>query len=378
MQASLTPRLSFCAIVKNECHNLPRCLASVQPYVDEIVIVDTGSKDGTPEVAMQYGAKVSHFTWCNDFAAARNYAVAQASGDWILTLDADEELVVESQDFRDQLTLQPDVLIYLLPLTEADNQANLTPLQAARVFRNMPTQLMYEGYFHEQLMYQQRFPQRNQVSSLKSLKVLHYGYAEDLRLQKHRNRNLPLLEHIRQEQGLSLRLLHNLATMYEDTGQADKAQQCYSEAFERLMPLVSQGRLPNDCRGIPELLYMLGVQAFNQEDYDTTILLCKRGLEWWPSSVPLVHLTGLLLRELGFLLGAVAYFEHSIQLYREHNFYKEGLPFEQSFMTTYPAYEMGCVYAELEQWQEAVAAFELALSFDPSFGPAKEQLEGIK
>jgi glycosyltransferase involved in cell wall biosynthesis len=55
------PFLSLCAIVKNESENLGRCLASVQPYVDEIIVVDTGSEDGTPEIASQYGAKVGYF-----------------------------------------------------------------------------------------------------------------------------------------------------------------------------------------------------------------------------------------------------------------------------------------------------------------------------
>lgn len=55
-------------IVKNERENLPRCLSSVQPYVDEIVIVDTGSQNGTPELALEYGAKVFYFEWCDNLA----------------------------------------------------------------------------------------------------------------------------------------------------------------------------------------------------------------------------------------------------------------------------------------------------------------------
>jgi glycosyltransferase involved in cell wall biosynthesis len=96
--------LSFVAIVKNEAQNLDRCLASVKPYVDELIVVDTGSTDETIAIAQQYGAKVSHFEWCDDFALARNYACSLASGDWILTLDADEELEVSQENWTTQLS----------------------------------------------------------------------------------------------------------------------------------------------------------------------------------------------------------------------------------------------------------------------------------
>jgi tetratricopeptide (TPR) repeat protein len=77
-------------IVKNEEDHLPRCLASVQGLADEVVVVDTGSTDRTVEIAQSFGAKVGHFTWCDDFAAARNESLRQCTGDWVLILDADE------------------------------------------------------------------------------------------------------------------------------------------------------------------------------------------------------------------------------------------------------------------------------------------------
>ncbi|MDE3196043.1 MAG: glycosyltransferase family 2 protein, partial [Acidobacteriota bacterium] len=80
-------------IVKNERARLPRCLDSVGDLCREIVIVDTGSTDGTREVAMSYGARVSSYDFAViDFAAARNYALDRATGRWVLVLDADEVL----------------------------------------------------------------------------------------------------------------------------------------------------------------------------------------------------------------------------------------------------------------------------------------------
>lgn len=86
--------LSVCLITSNEEHNLPRALRSIEGIADEIVIVDCGSRDHTQEIAAAHGAKVIVRAWTN-FAAQKNCAASAASNDWILSLDADEELSTE-------------------------------------------------------------------------------------------------------------------------------------------------------------------------------------------------------------------------------------------------------------------------------------------
>lgn len=86
------PKISVVMIVKNESECLSKCLESVKSF-DEIIICDTGSEDNTVEIAKKYTDKVfEDFTWCDDFAAARNHALAKATGDWVLSIDADEYL----------------------------------------------------------------------------------------------------------------------------------------------------------------------------------------------------------------------------------------------------------------------------------------------
>jgi tetratricopeptide (TPR) repeat protein len=87
------PRLSLCLIARDEEELLAGCLESVRGLVDELVVVDTGSVDGTADVARRGGARVVEHAWRDDFADARNASVRAASGDWILVLDADERLV---------------------------------------------------------------------------------------------------------------------------------------------------------------------------------------------------------------------------------------------------------------------------------------------
>ncbi len=89
--------LSLCMIARNEAPMLAPCLFGIKPLVDEIILIDTGSQDRTADIGRLFGAKVHAFTWCDDFAAARNFALSKASGQWILVLDADE--VIAPADF---------------------------------------------------------------------------------------------------------------------------------------------------------------------------------------------------------------------------------------------------------------------------------------
>ncbi|MBD1921232.1 glycosyltransferase [Microcoleus sp. FACHB-831] len=377
LDASPKPILSLCMIVKNERENLPRCLASVKSYVDEIIVVDTGSQDNTPEIALKYGAKISYFEWCDDFAAARNYAISQAAGEWILMLDADEELVVKSNNFREKLTYKSKIIAYSLSLKDAYDGAKIIGGWHVRLFRNL-TDITYVGRFHEFLKYQNQSISQDQCSYLEeSLAILHYGYGKGKLLQKHINRNIPLLESIRQEEGLDLMLLHALAEAYQKTQQMEKVKECYSDAWEKLLPSLLDGTRPQEFRSVTTWAYNLGLEALKQKDYETVRLLCHRGLEWCPNFPPLLQLGGITLAELGFLLGAIPYFERCLQLGQDGSYYK-GEPFNPNVMTSHAAYNLGCVYMDMQHWQEALAAFELALSFDANFIAAREKIDKIK
>ncbi len=85
-------KLSVCLITKNEEANLARCLESLRGLWDELIVVDTGSTDRTVEIAHSFGARLFHFTWQDDFSLARNFCISQATGDWILSIDADESI----------------------------------------------------------------------------------------------------------------------------------------------------------------------------------------------------------------------------------------------------------------------------------------------
>jgi tetratricopeptide (TPR) repeat protein len=359
-------------IVKNEQQNLARCLASVRSQVDEMIVVDTGSEDGTIAIAQQYGAQIKHFQWCDDFAAARNFAIAQASGKWILMLDADEELVVEFEGWREQLSLEQTALAYWIPLTDL-HQA-MTNLPTLRLFCNLPD-LRYGGRYHEQLLYREQLIPAELTHNAKLLKILHYGYEEQLLLHKNLNRDIPILERVRQQESLSLLLLMTLADTYVRTGQVEKARKCWAEAFERISSSLLTGSLPQETVRLPALLFTLGLDLLHeQEDYETATLVCRRGLEWFPNYPPLNHLTGSLFMQLGFPVAAIAYFENCLQMGRDGTHFQRE-PFDLRFLGVWPAHDLGSVYMELNRIPEAIAAFELALSFEADYLPAQEDLK---
>jgi glycosyltransferase involved in cell wall biosynthesis len=112
----MKPRVGLSMIVRNAEHDLPRCLQSAVGVVDEMVVADTGSTDRTCEIAAQYGARILKVPWEDDFAKARNQALEATDTEWVLALDADEQLDPEAQSRIPALILPPEVTGYTVTI----------------------------------------------------------------------------------------------------------------------------------------------------------------------------------------------------------------------------------------------------------------------
>ncbi len=119
--------VSLCMIVKNEEKYLAKCLQSIKPVVDEMIVIDTGSTDRTNDLARVFGAKIYDYKWDNDFSDARNYSISRASGAWIFTLDADEVLSsIDYKAFRNIIDGNTDKLAaYLITTRNYTNKTNI-------------------------------------------------------------------------------------------------------------------------------------------------------------------------------------------------------------------------------------------------------------
>ncbi|MGV3523715.1 MAG: glycosyltransferase [Candidatus Sericytochromatia bacterium] len=187
-------RLSVCLIVRDEMRCLERCLSSIQHVAHEVIVVDTGSSDGSAELAAAWGAQVFSHPWTGDFSTARNQALAAASGDWVLMIDADEILSAESiQVLQTWLWDPPPGLPRgLVRILDQDEHGEIQQVfSQVRLFPRNPL-FQYQGRIHEELDY--TGPGSSPLVPVTGLHILHDGYtpAQLSAKSKHR-RNLEIL-----------------------------------------------------------------------------------------------------------------------------------------------------------------------------------------
>jgi tetratricopeptide (TPR) repeat protein len=229
MRVSARPFISACLIVKDEEDNLARCLGSVAPMVDEIVVVDTGSTDRTIEIAESFGAKIFHFTWCDDFSAARNESLRHATGQWIIWVDGDDELVEAEAGALRRLCSdkqRPEWGYWAEVRSPYGDTGELeVAVQHWRIFQN-ERGVGFRGRVHEE-PWPPHPIEPHQIGEQKQVLVMHWGYLPkgDL-MQRKSERNRRLLE-------LSLEEEPSRPLHYYNLGRQLSRERDYAGAFQR-------------------------------------------------------------------------------------------------------------------------------------------------
>ena len=224
------PFLTASMIVRDEARHLEDCLRSIGGLVDDIVVVDTGSTDATPEIARRCGARVHHFAWRDDFAAARNEALRLSHGDWILYIDADERARPASREQLRRLLAGPALVGCYVRLHA---RTGYTGYREMRLFRNDP-RVRFEGAIHENIWpgiiwYLEEAGGEIGASEL----VLdHVGYdgAQD---HKH-HRNLPLLLEALEREPDRVYCWCHLGLVYLGLGDRTRAREAWRSALAAL------------------------------------------------------------------------------------------------------------------------------------------------
>jgi tetratricopeptide (TPR) repeat protein len=336
-------------IVRDEERNLPDCLASVAGLTDEIIVVDTGSTDRTREVAAELGATVFDFAWADDFSAARNEALAHATGDWIFWLDADDRI---DQTNRQRLcklldTLSGNDTLYAMScLSRVDpTRGSACWVSHFRLFPRRPD-LTWRRRVHEVILPEDSI--RDVKLHFTDIVIEHLGYRDGARRTCKLQRDLRLL---RLDYALNpddpLTLFY-LGWTHLELGHAGNAHRFLRRALRRTNRIRKLYPLLAEC------LVRLGQRSEARR-------ICEAGLTEFPGDPELLFHLGRLLGESGDLGGSEQSFLRLIRSPAEPYVQvgvEAGLVEKARFM-------LGLIYHEQGRYVEAESQYLKALAAQP-------------
>jgi glycosyltransferase involved in cell wall biosynthesis len=304
--------LSLCMIVRDEEEMLPRCLGAIAPVVDEIIVVDTGSRDATIEIARSFGARVIEHEWTDSFADARNISFDAATGDWMMFLDADEVLVSEDAERLRALTGHTWREAFYLAETSyvgGTGDGFATVDNILRMFRNRP-QYRFEGRVHEQISHTLPRYAPGRIHQT-TVRVEHYGYLETVRGSKAKSqRNIDLLRKQSDESAPDAFMHFNLGAEYAAVGDTTAAL----TEFERAWSMIVAEGSGVDYRYGPPLVARM-VEAMRESGrLDDAASLAAEGLKRYPEFTDLVFAQARIALAIGAFDDAREHFQRCIAL----------------------------------------------------------------
>ncbi|MBR1761553.1 MAG: glycosyltransferase [Schwartzia sp.] len=301
-------KLSACYIAKNEEKNLPLSLETVRDIADELIVVDTGSTDATKKIALDAGATVLDFVWRDDFAAARNFALDHATGDWIIFLDADEGFLHPAR-VREKigkiaaLALPVDAIMVTRVNVDPETGKSQGNDRAARLFRNAPD-IRYQGRIHETITH--IGGKLVLYHDDGNFSVYHTGYAESIGMEK-TERNFRLLQQEIAEGGEQPEQYFALAGCYFDFKDYRKAMKYAILSLDSpVQPVASR---------VPQ--FHIAIEAMRRLGWplDEQLALADMALGEYPGQPDFYGERGMILSALGRLEEARASLCKAIEIY---------------------------------------------------------------
>jgi len=344
------PMLSVCMIVRDEGKILPRCLKSVQDVADELIVVDTGSKDNTISVASDFGAKVYYFQWNDDFAAARNESLKYAKGNWIFQIDADEELLQSSISPMKKAILNPWGLVYIITCDNGANSRSERFVKVGRLFRNHPS-VRYSRAYHEMVSSSayELIAQESQWQLLDEPRIIirHYGYEPyEMQSRKKHERGIRIMESYLRENQNDVYMLTKLGESYNSVGRYDEAMVMFKKSI---------ALDPN----IAESYKDLGIAYFEKGLFDEAIIEFKKSIAIKPHIADTHNNLGMACYAKGFVDKAISE-------------YIEAIAIEHDFVEAH--YNLGLAYGTKGIVDKEISEYKKALAINPDLEEARINL----
>jgi len=349
------PTLSCCMIVKNEEKFLTQCLKSIKDVVDEIIIVDTGSTDNTVEIAKRFTDKVYFHEWQNSFSEARNYSLKFAKCDWILQIDADEELV------------QEDIPLLCRTLETVNEKEDINAIFVAlynvlssgeskhyfqRIFRRGKAH--YEGIVHNQLVYEGK-------AVATEIRFRHYGYnlsADDMEKKHERTKQL-LIQQIKEDPANGFARM-NLVRIYRN-------QKLFDKAIEEAQTALETSPL----KITPDHRQMIKCDMANcmiqLSRFDEAEKICLEVIEKNPENLDIIFTLALIYQMTERYQEAISRYRQFLMTHRDEIRHTR---FNLLIVDTYTSSDrawnnMGICHHKLGQMDEAINAYQQAIEENP-------------
>ncbi len=371
------PKLSVTIIARNEEHNLRRALSSVAGVADEIVVTDTGSTDRTVEVALSFGARIARFDWIDDFSAAHNYCNGFAQGDWILMLDADEELLPESHDLLQNCIADNRVLAYSIlrqDLIDPSRPDLFTEMYQLRLFRNL-AEIRFAGRFHHHFCPSLEELAQHRGLALRSseVRLRHDGYVSTAKAAKNQ-RAVRLLELELSDRPGQFYYLVQLGLTRLALGDAAGHQSLVEAARIIARGDAAAGLARGSLASLLE--YVLSSPTLPPNFPISRQIARKIAIEQFPNAVPLQwHLAGEHYAQ-GRFARCAEILEHILALAATHS-YDHHASFNPEIMGDDARLNLGVCYVRLAQLAKAKNIFHSLLHSPTRGREASENLRSI-
>lgn len=336
--------ISACMIVKNEEDCLERCLISIRPLVDEIVLVDTGSTDKTKEIAEKYGCKIFDHPWENSFSIARNQAFSHATSDWCLIVDADEE-IPKSEHVRikniiaDNVGNLGDADCYFFRVRNImESSGNYSVMPSIRLVRNH-IGAYYTSVVHNQMV---NYGKHDNLTVV----VLHYGYDGIAKEKKEKKivRTFDLLQESIKNEPENIFNVFNLARHYNFMQDWSNGREWCLKCIQRLN---ANPKVLTNTTTYSSIYFSLFIACFNQKDY-------------WTPQGHLEYINGLLPDYIDGHFALATCYSFQMDVRRAEN------EFLANYFKLLERYNNGELHTHAELWSpsmEPYAYFYLGLMF---------------
>jgi glycosyltransferase involved in cell wall biosynthesis len=353
-------------IVKNEQDLLPNCLLSIKNAVDEIIIVDTGSTDNTVSIAKNFGAKVYFYQWNDNFSEARNYSLKYATSDWILYIDADEELeqadIPLLRDAINQSVYNGIIVGIYSKMKDTHHKFYRT-----RVFRR--GKAYYKDIIHEQIILE-----GERLST--GIRIHHYGYdLDEKKMQMKGQRTTQLLKKQIEMDTLNSFAWFNYVRNYRSQEMYEEGVRAGEDAIKVITPEMNLGHYIM-------IVYETANCYLHRENYRKAKELCNSALskladlKITPDNIDIIFTLACIYLKEGSYSEAIDYFKRYLSLLE---WYVENMN-KNFLMTDTLGYEsvayngIGCSFGKLGQWQTAITHLQKAISLNPKYLGAYKNL----